>query len=166
MVERRIVYDCEKCGETYDDERVAERHEQKPIIDIPKGFIYLSHSFRENGWIRGSEEDINGLHDVRYSFISFLGGGAKAFAMDGHYYSLNASSVREGLEDNRYRFATEEDIERVLSHEGIVEALISQKLTELTLDLEGKRTVPIPVIRISLSFGTPYFSICVYPLLE
>ena len=143
MVERRTVYDCEKCGETYDDERVAERHEQKPIIDIPKGFIYFSYTVRRDGWIRGPEESINGLHDVKYSFTSFFS-GSEAPIMRQHDFFFNASEVREGLIDgDMCRFATDEDIAEVLSHERFVELLRGQGLTELTLDLEGKKTVPV-----------------------
>jgi len=138
-----MEYKCKKCPAEFDDRTKALEHGKKPLIELPEGFIYFRSGFRQ-GFIRGNEIGANRLHDVSYHFHVFadpLGIPSIRIGSNVHF----AETVRENLAElgDGYREATDEEIERVLSQERIVNALIGQGLTELTLDLEGERTVPI-----------------------
>jgi len=154
MVKEILEYECEKCGEIFPERAIAEDHEQVPLKEIPEGFIYFRNSpprYEENnGWIRGNdrtaEMGLNALHDVEYT-IHNLGNFhiPSRASVTLNAFILNASNIRRNVTEfeNRYRHATDEDVRLVLSYERIVDKLLSQGLTELTLDLEGEQTVPI-----------------------
>jgi len=150
MVKEILSYGCEKCEKVYGDRALAEEHEQIPLIELPKGFIYFGGPNPVNGWIIGAPTGLvdNSSHDVNYSIHSLWSRSSMhetpdRATLDSH--SVYASFVRRRLAEEGIfglRYATDEDVREVLSHERIVDVL-DQGLTKLTLDLEGKRTVPI-----------------------
>ena len=147
---------CDHCPAFFYDKTEAEEHEKLPVITLPKGFIFFQYSSREPGWVRGVKGDVNlerdlqcgNTHDAEYVdnivFSNLYSADESPNIEIFGEFPSNASTVRMNLEvNNRYRYATDGDIRQVLSHERLVSVLLDRGLTELTLDLDGKRTVPI-----------------------
>jgi len=153
MVKEIIQYQCVKCEKLFDGRTEAEEHEVIPLTTLPEGFIYFGTSPLDEGegWIRGrrdktEESGLNDSHSVEYTIHYFgeLHNPARA-SLVLNLFSFDASNIRRSLTGPGavHRYATDEEVRLALSHKIIVNRLLSQGLTKLTLDLEGEKTIEI-----------------------
>jgi len=161
------TYGCEKCNLGFSNREKAEEHERKPIIIIPEGFVYFINTAQEDesirglihpdGFIRGHKTgvygspNLNSSHSMEYFFHALTkihnANTKNRFSISLNAHTFLSTIVRNGFAEGEsvfgHRFSTDEEAKQILSDEEIVSDLKNQGLTELTLDLEGERTVPI-----------------------